>query len=255
MIPKTILVPKTSKSESTQDDRDQFANKTEAWRCMNPEHDVVEFDTNDVDKFLKCNYGSRVLNVYSRFLDESLRNNMFTYCFLYIHGGVYVDVDVVKCATPLPNIMRSGHLRLVAAFDTVSEKLFHGFLACEKQCPVMKDVIDHICNCVENERHLYYISALSGRTALGYFVNKYIRKIPQSRRKEYVAVETKPTTKNLTIFGKTFATHREKQQDDITKFSSPLYEPEDCWWLSKNEYCEGIAIVEHDDTVSPGSWS
>ncbi len=59
---------------------------------QNPELEYFLFDDNDCVNFIKTHFDTDVVDAYNKLLPEAYKADLWRYCVMYIHGGVYLDV-------------------------------------------------------------------------------------------------------------------------------------------------------------------
>lgn len=62
---------------------------------LNPEFEHFLFDDNDCIEFIKTNFDEKVLNAYLMLVPGAYKADLWRYCVLYIHGGVYMDIKLL----------------------------------------------------------------------------------------------------------------------------------------------------------------
>ena len=67
------------------------------WIDKNPDWEYHFFDKDDRRNFIKDNFPKKVLAAYDNLIPGSYETDLWRYCVLYIHGGVYVDSKLVLC--------------------------------------------------------------------------------------------------------------------------------------------------------------
>ena len=99
-IPKTIV--QTFKDEESMND--DMLDAVTLWQKVNPtwEHSIY-YDA-DCRTFLKENFNSDVLDAFNKIQPGAGKGDLFRYCYLYINGGVYADVDT-QCIVPLDDML------------------------------------------------------------------------------------------------------------------------------------------------------
>ena len=90
-IPKTIhqiFIPDKTKMHSV------FKNNVDRIKKLNPNWKHILYDNNDIDKYIKTNYGIQMLNIYNMINPEyaAARADFFRYLLMYKEGGVYLDI-------------------------------------------------------------------------------------------------------------------------------------------------------------------
>lgn len=144
MIPKVLM--QTGKRKS---DMNKHSIK---WQNMNPDYDYVFFDDNDCKSFITKHFNQEVLRAFDCLRPGAFKADLFRYCWLYVEGGVYVDLDCVPIQ-PLSIIIDNR-----ADFISVSERrnipgIYQAFIACKARCPFLLKAIRRI---VENCQIMYY---------------------------------------------------------------------------------------------------
>lgn len=64
-------------------------------RKQNPEFRFYYYNDDDMELFIKNNYGHRVLRAFNKLIPGSYKADLFRYCVLYKYGGVYLDIKLV----------------------------------------------------------------------------------------------------------------------------------------------------------------
>lgn len=99
-IPKTII--QTCKDSSVVNQQMQKAVNT--WKDKNPDWSYRLFYDEDCKKFLKKHFNSDVYSAFDIIKPGAGKADLFRYCYLYIKGGVYVDIDNI-CLMSLSEII------------------------------------------------------------------------------------------------------------------------------------------------------
>ena len=58
----------------------------------NPEFNFYVYDDKMCQEFIQNNFDNNILEVYNGLKPGAYKSDLFRYCILYIHGGVYMDV-------------------------------------------------------------------------------------------------------------------------------------------------------------------
>lgn len=174
MIPKWIH--QTWKSKQGVD------HLTSTWTDHHPGFKHTLYDDHDIENFVFKYFDSRVYYIYKRITNGSLKADFFRYCVLYIHGGVYVDIDIT-CLKPLSEgIIDFESDTLVSAADYQEKDfqpnnngyrrdcVYQAFLCAQPFHPFMKYMINYICFIITNDMYKYDIFRIGGPEA---FANGY----------------------------------------------------------------------------------
>ena len=60
----------------------------------NPRFKHYLFDDNDCREFIKNNFDKTILNAYDSLIPGAYKADLWRYCVLYIHGGIYLDIKL-----------------------------------------------------------------------------------------------------------------------------------------------------------------
>lgn len=72
----------------------------------NPEYEYNMFDDDESLKFIKENFKKEVADAYENVIPGAYKADLWRYCVLYIHGGVYLDIKN-KVMKPLREIIKT----------------------------------------------------------------------------------------------------------------------------------------------------
>lgn len=73
---------------------------SETWKTNNPNYEYRYLDDNDMDNFILEYFGQEWLDLLNDCPIKIMKVDTFKYMLLYIHGGVYVDMDYI-CSAPI----------------------------------------------------------------------------------------------------------------------------------------------------------
>ena len=160
---------------------------TEAVIRLNPEYEYVFYTSDEALDFIKTNFNKYVQKAYS-LLSENARADLFRYCFLYKHGGVFVPMKSVP-QVPLYSYMpmTSG----VVVIEPIQQEAIHmsiSIMASPPLHPCVEFVIRQITWFVLSSTQGKIQMDISGPSKIGQTIYHYItqRVIPNSRILYYV---------------------------------------------------------------------
>lgn len=170
-IPKIIF--QTFKTENLSP---QFQALVNTWKEKNPNYEYRFFNDADCDSFIRANFDERIYKAYKRIIPGAYKADMWRYCVLYVHGGVYADIDTI-CLNPIDNFVKPGvEFMSVVDFNPGVEKynLFNTFIASVPKFQPLLDCIHQIA--YDIERYTIYMSKLDlcGPGLLGKKINRYL---------------------------------------------------------------------------------
>jgi len=130
-----------------------FSRLVESWNQTN--WDYRFYNDKDVEDFLSTHFPPEVTEAYEALLPGAFKADLFRYCVLFIHGGVYADVDVLlesKLDTAIDD-----DVGFMVPLDAVPGRqsghqvcLWNGFMAAAPGHPFLAAVIEAVVNNVRN---------------------------------------------------------------------------------------------------------
>jgi len=107
---------------------------------LNPEYDYHYFDNESSRNFLVTEYGSRLVAAYDDLIPGAFKADLFRYCYLYKHGGIYIDTGMT-CLKPFREMIREDD-RFVAPEDNGNGiSIYNAFIACTPKHPIIARAI------------------------------------------------------------------------------------------------------------------
>jgi mannosyltransferase OCH1-like enzyme len=87
---------------------------------QNPEFEFKLFNEKECSKFIKNNFSDDVYDAYVRLIPYAYKCDLWRYCVLYIHGGIYLDIgfftinnfkfiDIINTEHYVQDIKESGY--------------------------------------------------------------------------------------------------------------------------------------------------
>ena len=138
-IPKTIF---QNIQGQPQDKKLTLAQNT--WSELNPDYHYCCFHNQGCEKFIQDNFPQDVVEAYQSLIPSKYKNDLWSYCVLYVYGGIYVDKNLT-CKVPLDSILNSQDA-FVGVRDIPQKRgmIWNGFVASIPQHPAIKNCIDLI---------------------------------------------------------------------------------------------------------------
>ena len=102
LIPKIIY-----QTWKTNNLHSSLAKKIIKWSEMNPEYDYLFFDDEQINAFIKIEYGNEIYREYKKIQIGAAKADVWRLLMVYKYGGLYVDVDVAV-QRPLRDIGLDG---------------------------------------------------------------------------------------------------------------------------------------------------
>nr|WRK65050.1 glycosyltransferase [Marseillevirus futianmevirus] len=145
----------------------------DSWVQKNPEYEHRYFPTEKQREFLVQHFDRPVLKAYDSLIPGAYKADLFRYCVLWIHGGVYADSAMV-CLSSLREWLPRDKSLVSAKDRGVSSGIYQAFFASTPQHPAIKRIIDLVVSRVKNRdygnRDLY----TTGPIAFGNGLNLWL---------------------------------------------------------------------------------
>ena len=109
---KSIIPLKIFQTWYTKELPPKMRERVEKLKLTHPRFEHYLYDDNDCREFIKNNYNSDVLNAYDRLIPGAYKADLWRYCVLYIHGGIYMDIKL-SCINGFRLIELTEHNHLV----------------------------------------------------------------------------------------------------------------------------------------------
>ena len=150
----------------------------------------------DAAAFIAENFPPEVLEAYESLIPGAFKADLFRYCVLYVHGGVYADVDILL-ESNLDAIV-TDDVTFMAPTDEPVGCLWNGFMASVPKHPFLLRAIEQTVNRVRRQETSVDVVAqtcppanfiplfqhdvlyVSGPCALGMAVNTVLGNHPQA---------------------------------------------------------------------------
>jgi hypothetical protein len=132
----------------------EFQAIVDTWKTHNPHYTFVLMDAAEREQFIQAHFERAVITAYQQIVPGAYKSDLFRYCYLWVNGGVYVDVDTL-CMGSLDNFLIPG-AELVVPIDLNlsanegTHNLACGFIAAVPQHPAMLRCIQKIVHNVQN---------------------------------------------------------------------------------------------------------
>ena len=144
------------------------------WVDKNPDWEYHFFDKNDRRNFIKDNFPKKVLDAYDILIPGAYKADLWRYCVLYIHGGVYADIKLVLCNS-LNNLLdfntRFTSVKEKNGLKVISGGVLNNFICVMPKHPFLKKAIDLVVKHVTTGYFGRRSIAPTGPLALGTAIN------------------------------------------------------------------------------------
>lgn len=173
-IPKTIY--QTFKTNDIP-----WLTKCYIWlfRKKNPNYKYVFFDDQAVTDFIKTNFDSRVYKAYSRLQIGAAKADFFRYAVLYIHGGVYLDLDS-DLLVSLDKHLENDDVAVISPEKNHPEYFAQWALIYDKGHPFLKRTIDYAVDNIEQNRYPHDVHKTTGPSIYTKAINDELAENPDT---------------------------------------------------------------------------
>ena len=119
-------------------------------KIKNPEYEIILYDDDDMDNFIKINYDNDIYNVFKLLKLGAVKADFWRYLILYKYGGIYLDFDS-NIICNLDELIEINDTAIISREGNVGVFL-QWALIFEKQHPILLDCINR---CIINIKELY----------------------------------------------------------------------------------------------------
>lgn len=109
------------------------------------------FDDNDCIRFLRTEYGTKVVDKFKNFKKGAHKSDLFRYCYLYKYGGVYLDIKT-ELIKNLNTTLRGDFTFTVLSFLPKLPNIYQGVIATKPRNPLFLELI---INMLSNDNPKY----------------------------------------------------------------------------------------------------
>lgn len=143
------------------------------WIDLNPEYEHLYFTGKECREWLAKEYSQRTIDAYDSLVPGAYKADLFRICFIYKHGGVYVD-SAMENLVPLREIIQPHHEFVSAKDDGVDAGIYQAFFAATPQHPALAQIIELILERVEKQEYGHRDLYITGPVAFGHGLNKWL---------------------------------------------------------------------------------
>jgi mannosyltransferase OCH1-like enzyme len=118
----------------------------------NPEFEYNLYDLDDCRELIEKNFDKEVVKAYDSLIPISYKSDLWRFCVLYVHGGIYLDIKFA----PINNfkfISLTDREYYTKDFRGSGRGVLTGFIVSKPKNPKLMDAINGI---VDNVKNKYY---------------------------------------------------------------------------------------------------
>jgi len=178
-INKNLIPKKIIQTWEHKDLNPDFQKMVDIWKTNNPDYEYYLFDKDEREKFISENFDKNIINTYKAIIPGAYKSDLFRYCYLYINGGIYIDIDTL-CIGKLDDFLLSNIEFLVPIDLNINplegnHNLACGFIASIPKHPILLNCINKIVFHVENNIIPQSKLDFTGPGLLGRSVNIFLK--------------------------------------------------------------------------------
>lgn len=196
---------------------------------FNKEMEFHLYDENECKEFIKKNFKEDVLNAYERLVPCSYKSDLWRYCILYIHGGIYMDIKY-KCVNNFKLIELTDKEYFVK--DRPSNCTYTALIVSKPGNPILLKCIRKIVMNVNNEFYGKTSLDPTGPGLLGEFTNHLFASM--ELRFQDTTIENCIKKHYITYKDKIVLTYYDKYREEQKKYQKKKYYAE--LWDDRNIY-------------------
>jgi mannosyltransferase OCH1-like enzyme len=204
----------------------------------NPDYEYKFFDDKRCREFLIENYQANVLlndqdsnqdsdviRAFDYILPGAIKADFFRYCYLYIHGGIYIDSKVISNISF--NELINENDELLLCLDDAPKSIYNGIIMTTKNNPILYEVIKECMKNIFNNIYLNDIHEPTGNKLLYKFFNNSFNNLKLKKNDEFIRYNNSNNNKILFI-----SHYKNYYQDNYINFRD--------LWTSKKYYYKKI---------------
>jgi len=108
-----------------------------------PQYKHIIYNDKECEKFLSLHFDPKVLQTFRLLKVGAHKADLFRYCVLYVHGGIYLDIKT-ELISPLSNIIDSRFDLTYLVLNFQKDHIYNGIIATPKNNDIFLDLIDFI---------------------------------------------------------------------------------------------------------------
>ncbi len=173
--PMTVIPPNLFQTWSTKSLPPYMKSCVERLKRKNPELKHHLFDDDDCRQFIYEHFDPEVLDAFDRLIPGAYKADLWRYCVLYIHGGIYLDIKY-ECVDKfkLVSLLDKPHYVLdrMEHSEPGKKLVYNGFMVSPAKNPILKTCIHKIVKNVHNQEFGYNPLYPTGPGLLGHVLGK-----------------------------------------------------------------------------------
>lgn len=175
-----------------------------------PGYEHIIFDDNECEDFLKKYFNPSILATFRK-LKGAHKADLFRYCYLYKHGGVYIDIKT-ELIRPMDEVFNQNYTYSVLSI--VKNTIYQGIIATPPKNPIFLKLIYFMVKLVDRTNEFPYIIFTYDFYQK---IKKYCGEIPKS------GLNTTDQTYPYYLFTERCSKNKEKCYDGLDRYGLCCY--------------------------------
>ncbi|MCB1276906.1 glycosyltransferase [Prosthecobacter sp.] len=167
MIPKKLFQTWHSKVLSSR-----MRDCVDALKAANPDYEHHFYDDADCRAFIEANFPVEVVDAFDALVPGAYKADLWRYCALYIHGGVYLDIKFRPLNGFRFSVLEEDKEYFCRDLDVTGRGtlgIYNAILVCRAGNPILKQCIDQIVRHVAEEYYGFDYLCPTGPALMGGF--------------------------------------------------------------------------------------
>jgi len=189
-IPKNIF--QTHRSQAFVDSKKELQSCQETWLQWK---DFSYYFHNDSTsrEFIRVHFDAKVLEAYDRCPLHVMKADLWRYCVIYIHGGIYADMDALLVQNPEIFLQSRSWLVLAPEIDDIH--MCQWTFAAPPHSPILGTIIDLAVERILATKHIKGFNIIHYLTGPGVFtdgIDRYMESLgisPPDKKRDYEAFQ------------------------------------------------------------------
>ena len=152
----------------------------QTWINKNPDWEYHLFDNQQARKFIKQHFSKKELDAYDELLPGGCKADLWRYCVLYVHGGVYSDIKqqlFLSLNKIIPYDVEFLSIKdREQDFYNFKGYIYQAFICSKPKHPFLKKAIEMICKNVQTRYYGPDCLHISGPALMGKAINSCLKR-------------------------------------------------------------------------------
>lgn len=177
-VEKSVIPKRIFQTWKTHDLPPKMRACVDALKRAHPDFEHQLMDDTECLAFLRKYFDQEVVDAYRALKPGAYKADLWRYCVLYIHGGIYLDIKYQCCdGFNLSAWVDAPHLCKDVRYERIVQGIYNACLVCPAGDPLMQRCISRV---VDNVQARYYGSTqwdITGPTMMAQLLTDDDRKV------------------------------------------------------------------------------